>query len=75
MKNQIFYDRLPDLVQEIMLKPKPCPKEERSNNFGEREKKNRSEGIQPILVAKVTIFYINSNFLLESTSVLEYGQE
>ena len=71
----MIHDRLPDLVQEIMLKPKPGPKESRSNNFGEREKKNRSEGIQPILVAKVTISYINSNFLLESTSVLEYGQE
>ena len=36
-----------------MLKPKPGPKESRSNNFEKEEKKNGTEGIQSILVAKV----------------------
>ena len=58
----MMHDRLPDLVQEIMLKPKPGPKESRSNSFGKEEKKNGTEGIQSILVAKVYPCHLNSYF-------------
>ena len=46
-----------------MLKPKHSPKESRSNNLQEKEKKDGSRGIQPNCVARVNhilYFIINS---------------
>ena len=48
-----------------MLNPKLSPKESRSNNFQEKEKKDRARGIQTNLIARVKQYFcitINSYF-------------